>query len=104
MKCNLTREQNDELCASIIKRGIEITDKYMKEHSSGDISRTASSSSSTSGIRNEVYALRQRLFGHCLPKYATGTETESRTASSGSHTIGPNKIYELRRLLFERYG
>jgi len=53
--CTLTPEQKDELCASIIKSGNEISEKYMKEHEG--VSRTASSSPSV-GIRNQVYALR----------------------------------------------
>jgi hypothetical protein len=97
MTCNLTREQKDELCASIIKSGNDVTERYMKEHSSADVSRTASSGSTSTGIRNQVYALRQRMLGRpvVIP------DVESRTASSTSR-IGPNKIYELRRLMFAK--
>ena len=79
MTCKMTREQNDELCAAIIKSGIEITDKYMKEHSTD---RTASSSSRM-GFRNEVYALRQLMLGRPI--------LTERTLS----TIESNKAYEL---------
>lgn len=76
--------EDDELCASIISNVLK----------QGE-SRTASSSKSTSGIRNEVYALRQLMLGRPI----STTRIVSRTASSRNSTIGPNKIYELRRLL-----
>lgn len=41
---NYVRPENDQLCASIIKSGIEATQRYMQEHRIEDnmISRTAS--------------------------------------------------------------
>jgi hypothetical protein len=97
MACNLTREQNDELCAAIIKSGIEVTEKYMKDHS-----RVASSSGHV--YRNEVYALRQLMFGQPISISTTRTFSRIASSRSGSGTIGPNKVYELRRLLFQRHG
>lgn len=81
--------EDDQLCASIISNVLKQGED-----------RTASSSKSTSGIRNEVHALRQLMLGRPI----STTRTVSRTASSRSGTIGPNKIYELRRLLLERSG
>ena len=85
--------EDDQLCASIIRNVLKAKEE----------DRTASSSKSTLGVRNQVYALRQLMLGR--PVLIPGTI--SRTASSGSNTypirgrgIGPNKVYELRRLLF----
>jgi hypothetical protein len=87
--------EDDQICASIISNVLNPRGE----------SRTASSSKSTLGIRNEVYALRQLMLGRPI----STTTRISRIASSASNTypirgIGPNKVYELRRLLFRRHG
>jgi len=90
--------KNDELCASIISQIII----------NNSDSRAASSIVDITRDRNQVYALRQKMFGNYLPypyPYPP-TKTESRSASVISNPIsacqGPNKVYELRKLLFGR--
>ena len=62
------------------------------------------------GYPNQVYALRQKMFGTNLPP---SKKTDSRTASidnpysdqiPNSNVKGPNKVYELRKVMFGRYS
>ena len=88
--------ENDKLCASIISNVIARGEEWGE-------SRTASSTAPI--IRNEAYALRQKLFGDFIPS-AIEEESESRAAAITITTpinqgsISPNQAYELRKILF----
>jgi len=86
--------ENDELCASIISQAIR------NNSDRDDDTRVASSTAGIARDRNQVYALRQKMFGPYIPKSSTKTRT-SRTASI-SESIEPtrNKVYQLRRVMF----
>ena len=85
--------KDDELCASIISNVIAGT--------KGGESRIASSPAPI--IRNQAFALRQKLFGDFVPPSAIEEESESRAASAITTTQGTksrNQAYELRKILF----
>ena len=91
--------KNDELCASILSDVIRNNNE----------SRMASSNIQTMNTdrnrnRNQVYALRQKMFGSYVPNM--GTEIQSRTASIVDESTEPlrNKVFELRRVMFSRYS
>lgn len=96
---NLELPKDDSRCAHILRTVI----RNLKEKENE--SRSASSSSQV--YPNQVYALRQKMFGVLPTK-----NTESRTASSMSVSIsdtvpnvhGPNKVYELRKVMLGRYS
>ena len=80
--------KDDSRCASILRTVI----RNLKENES----RSASSSGQRYG--NQVYALRQKMFGNYLPK---SNSSQSRTASIVAEPISSrNKIFELRRVMF----
>jgi len=91
--------ENDELCASIIRQVIA------KTNSNND-SRAASSTVdiTMNRDRNQVYALKQKMFGPYIPKTNTIKSNESRTASIVSESTEPirNKVYALRQVMFGR--
>jgi hypothetical protein len=101
---NIELPKDDSRCAHILRTVIRNLKEKEKERSA------SISSSSNQGYPNQVYALRQKMFGSYLP-YPT-KNTESRTASSIhlslSDTVpnvhGPNKVYELRKVMFGRYS
>ena len=83
--------KDDQLCASIISNVINRGEGQ---------SRTASSPAPI--IRNQAYALRQKLFRDFVPSSpASESESESRAASIITQgTKSRNQAYELRRILF----
>ena len=104
---NIELPKDDSRCVSIIRTVLDNLKE--KERQKESESRSASSSPySSQRYINEVYALRQKMFGLYLPYPHPLTKTESRSASVISDTIpnvqGPNKIYELRKVMFGRYS
>ena len=89
--------KNDELCASIISQVIAKTNTNTNN---SDRSASSTVDLTMKRDRNQIYALRQKMFGPYIPKSSTKTRT-SRTASI-SDSIEPtrNKIYQLRRVMF----
>ena len=59
--------ENDELCASIIRQVI----RNSSDRDNDSDSRFASSSVDIIRDRNQVYALRQKMFGRYLPSTKT---------------------------------
>jgi len=96
--------ENDELCASIIRQVI----RNSSDRDNDSDSRFASSSVDIIRDRNQVYALRQKMFGPYIPKSSTKTRTssDSRSASIVSESIESepirNKVYALRQVMFGR--
>ena len=92
--------ENDELCASIISQVIAKTNN-------DSASRSASSSVDITRNRNQVYALRQKMFGPYIPKTNTNIRTKdaitSRSASISESTEPiRNKVFALHQVLFGR--
>ena len=82
--------KNDELCASILSD---------VKSNNNETRMAASSNIQTMKInrnRNQVYALRQKIFRSYVPNM--GTEIQSRTASIVDESTEPlrNKAFELR--------
>jgi hypothetical protein len=96
---NIELPKDDSRCASILRTVI----RNLKAE--GMDSRAASIISANSQT-NKVYALRQKMFGNYLPKPSSNNISQSRTASSISisdtvpNVKGPNKVYELRKVMF----
>ena len=62
---------------------------------------------SSRGYANQVYALRQKMFGSYLPKTNTRTGNQSRAASIVGRTepiSSRNKVFELRKVMFGSYS
>lgn len=93
--------ENDELCASIISQVIAKT-----KAKTNDDTRAASSTVdiTMNRDRNQIYALRQKMFGRYLPHSYPSNKTESRSASVISNPMsnvkGSNKVFELRKVMF----
>ena len=92
--------ENDELCASIISQVIAKT-----KTKTNDDSRAASSTFdvTTNRDRNQIYALRQKMFGPYIAKTRTNAKNESRAASIVNEPIR-NKIFALRQVMFGRWS
>ena len=64
------------------------------------------SAASRSSHGNQVYALRQKMFGSYLPNKRI--DNQSRTASIVGESTEPissrNKVYELRKVMFGSYS
>jgi len=97
--------ENDELCASIISQVIS-------QANTNNDSRAASSTFDIMRDRNQVYALRQKMFGPYIPKTRTNSNTiissQSRSASISENTESTkpirNKVFALRRVMFGHYS
>jgi len=89
--------ENDELCASIISQVLGKTNNYDSRDASSSVDITMNRD------RNQVYALRQKMF---LPHIPNTRWTQSRTASIGSENTEPvkNKVFQLRRVMFGHYS
>lgn len=92
--------KNDELCASIL---IDVI-RNNNESRMAASSNMQAMNSDRNRNRNQVYALRQKMFGSYVPNI--GTEIQSRTASTVDEGTEPlrNKVFELRRVMFGRYS
>lgn len=102
---NLELPKDDSRCAAILRTVIKNLNQKEK------VNESRAPSSSSQGYANQVYALRQKMFGSYLPtKPSSKNISQSRTASikSISDTVpnvhGPNKVYELRKVMFGRYS
>ena len=103
---NIELPKDDSRCASILRTVIN----NLKEKEKEKVNESRTASSSSQGYANHVYALRQKMFGSYLPKPSSKNVSQSRTASiihlsdSVPNMHGPNKVYELRKVMFGRYS
>ena len=85
--------KNDELCVSILSDGI----RYNNESRMAAYSNIQTMNTDRNRNRNQVYALRQKIFRSYVPNM--GTEIQSRTASIVDESTEPlrNKVFELHK-------
>ena len=102
---NIELPKDDSRCASILRMVIRNLNENEKQKAKESEHRSVASSQE---YGNQVYALRQKMFGKYLPYPYPSNKTESRSASVISNPIsagqGPNKVFELRRVMSGRYS
>lgn len=91
--------KNDELCASMISQVIRNNESRAAASSTVDIKTM-----NRNKDRNQVYALRQKLFGSYVPNRGTGRQSRAASIVSESNEPVRNKVFELRRVMFGRYS
>ena len=102
---NIELPKDDSRCASILRMVISNLNENEKQRENESESRSAASSQE---YGSQVYALRQKMFGSYQPYPYPSTKTESRSASVISNPIsagqGPNRVYEVRKVMFGSYS
>ncbi len=102
---NIELPKDDARCASILRtviRNLKAQDKGMDSRAASIISAGGETET------NQVYALRQKMFGSYLPNTRAGNQSRAASIVGEVERTEPissrNKIFELRKVLFGRYS
>ncbi len=100
--------QEDQLCASLIKQVVKVSDDYLKsksgqavEGAAGGGQSRAASVITTSSV-NELAALRSVLFKNRSKCNSNNSGRSVSRAASISTGTGTNELAQLRRILFSK--